>query len=260
VSDVYSPEKRKRDEDNSDINLTKTTRRESVIQSPSFSLSPSRAAPSRRQSVDNNVELPPMSLESKLEAAAEYSNHFDTGTRRSNRSNAGVPAKKLTMTIKGMLFMASYLKEWGENEVEKEAYVFATAGTMPIKQALRSDYAAEADEAACKELLQLVKIKSWKYLISRADANQSVHVKETPCSMFCKPKHDSKGSFLLWKSRLVGGGHRTDPNVYDNFEKHSPTVPIEVAMLQLGIASKERANIEVFDIPCAYLNASLSKA
>jgi hypothetical protein len=47
--------------------------------------------------------------------------------------------------------------------------------------------------------------------------------------------------------------------MYDNFEKHSPTVPTEVAMMQLGIASKERAMVEVFDIPCAYLNASLDK-
>jgi len=161
------------------------------------------------------------------------------------------------MTIQGMLYLASYLKEWGESEIEKEAYVFATAGTMPMKQALRSDYAKEADEAACKELSQLVKIKSWRYLRSHSEANQSVHTKETPCSMFLKPKHNTKGTFLLWKARLVGGGHRTDPNVYEPMEKHSPTVPIEVAMLQLASAAKERGNIEAFDIPCAYLNAKL---
>jgi len=257
--DHSSPSKRKRDEDNSNIISTKTTRRESMVPSPSFSLSPSAGASSRRQSLDNNVELPPMSLESKLEAAAEYNSHLDGGLRRSSRSNAGVPAKKYTLTIQGMLFMASYLKEWGENEQEKEAHVFATAGTLPMKQALRSDYAKEAEEAACKELLQLVKMKSWKYLRSHRDANHSVHTKETPCSMFLKPKHNSKGNFLLWKARLVGGGHRTDPNVYEPMEKHSPTVPIEVAMLQLASAIKERGNVETFDIPCAYLNAKLHK-
>jgi hypothetical protein len=162
------------------------------------------------------------------------------------------------MTITRALYMADYLKTWAKDEMELEEYaVYTTNGSMSLGKAIKSDYKEEAKVSSKKELKQLVDIKSWKYLRSRADANQSVHVKEAPCSMFCKPKHDSKGSFLLWKSRLVGGGHRTDPNVYDNFEKHSPTVPIEVAMLQLGIASKERANIEVFDIPCAYLNASL---
>jgi len=134
-----------------------------------------------------------------------------------------------------------------------------TEGHMPIGKALKSDFANEAEEAACKELLQLVKIKSWRYLLSARDANKSIHTKETPCSMFLKPKQDTIGNFLLWKARLVGGGHRTDPNVYDTFEKHSPTVPMEVAMMQLASANKENGNVEVFDIPCAYLNASLDK-
>jgi hypothetical protein len=51
-----------------------------------------------------------MSLESKLEEAADYNSHLDGTSRRSNRSNKGVPPKKYTMTMKGMLFIASYLK------------------------------------------------------------------------------------------------------------------------------------------------------
>ena len=57
--------------------------------------------------------------------------------------------------------------------------------------------------------------------------------------------------------RLVSGGHRTDPRVYNPFEKHSPTIPLEVAKLQLGIASKTNADVETFDMPTAYLNAFL---
>jgi hypothetical protein len=34
---------------------------------------------------------------------------------------------------------------------------------------------------------------------------------------------------------------------------------LEVAMMQLGVASYEKANVETFDIPCAYLNAELSR-
>ena len=59
VADFVSPEKRKRDEEINNDNNTKTARRESVIPSPSFSLSPAPIAPSRRQSLDKDVELPP---------------------------------------------------------------------------------------------------------------------------------------------------------------------------------------------------------
>ena len=59
------------------------------------------------------------------------------------------------------------------------------------------------------------------------------------------------------KGRLVAGGHMTDPNIYDPYERHAPTVPLEVAKMQLGLASYAKAEIEVFDIPTAYLNAQL---
>ena len=49
----------------------------------------------------------------------------------------------------------------------------------------------------------------------------------------------------------------TDPNIYDPYERHAPTVPLEVAKMQLGLASYAKAEIEVFDIPTAYLNAQL---
>ena len=103
----------------------------------------------------------------------------------------------------------------------------------------------------------MLKLKAWKYLRESSQADASVHKNITPCSMFLKKKHDAQGTFLLWKARLVGGGHRTDPNAFEPFETHSPTIPMEVAMMQLGVASFERAMVETFDIPCAYLNASL---
>ena len=49
----------------------------------------------------------------------------------------------------------------------------------------------------------------------------------------------------------------TDPNIYDPYELYAPTVPLEVAKMQLGLASYAKAEIEVFDIPTAYLNAQL---
>jgi hypothetical protein len=49
----------------------------------------------------------------------------------------------------------------------------------------------------------------------------------------------------------------TDPNIYDPYERHAPTVPLEVAKMQLGLDSFAKAEIEVFDISTAYLNAQL---
>ena len=43
----------------------------------------------------------------------------------------------------------------------------------------------------------------------------------------------------------------------DPYEKSSPTIPLEVAKIQLGLASYHDAELEVFEIPVAYLNAYL---
>lgn len=179
---------------------------------------------------------PTANLDSKFEIAEEksYANHLDSDfpyQRISGRGNKGQHTGRMNLSIDALNYTANYLKEW----------------------------AIMAKDAAKSELRQLVKIKSWRYLKSRRDASESVHQQVTPCSMFLKPKHNSEGTFLLWKARLVGGGHRTDPNVYEPFEKNSPTVPLEVAMLQLGSAASQNGNVEVFDIPCAYLNAVLDK-
>jgi hypothetical protein len=190
--------------------------------------------------------------------------------RRSSRSNKGVNEslhsidkvveipnrRKLHSARMNIWCMATYLRE--RITPDKPTNMVYTAGQVQIQEALRSEYAKEAEEAALKELTQLIKIKAWRYIKNPSEATPSVHKNITPSSMFLKPKHDTTGAFLLWKARLVAGGHRTDPSSYDPIEKHSPTIPIEVAMLQLGIASYEKANVEVFDIPCAYLNAHLA--
>jgi hypothetical protein len=190
--------------------------------------------------------------------------------RRSSRSNKGVNdslhsidkvvdipnRRKLHSARMNLWCIAAYLRD--RTQAHKPMNMVYSAGQVQIQEALRSEYAKEAEEAALAELAQLIKIKAWKYIKNLSEATPSVHKNITPCSMFLKPKHDTTGAFLLWKARLVAGGHRTDPSAYDPVEKHSPTIPIEVAMLQLGIASYEKANVEVFDIPCAYLNAHLA--
>ena len=186
----------------------------------------------------------------------------DNNLRRSSRSNKGVPAEKLSNTSHSALLhvdiftIAEYINHHSQ-EIHHYHEVFS-ADTIQIHEALKGEYSKEALEAAIKEISSLIiKIKSWRYIHSVHERTPSVHEKITPCSMFLKKKHDAQGKFTTWKARLVGGGHRTDHDVYEPFEKNSPTVPSEVAMMQLGQASYEKASVEVFDIPSAYLNAHL---
>jgi hypothetical protein len=128
---------------------------------------------------------------------------------------------------------------------------------MSLVKALQSEHSTAAKEAAKKELKQLVNLKTWKYLRRPQDATPSVHTRETPCSMFLKPKYDARGVFTLWKARLVDGGHMTDPERYNPHEKTSPTIGLEVVMAMLALAATKKYNVEVFDVPGAYLNANL---
>lgn len=134
--------------------------------------------------------------------------------------------------------------------------VFATE-SMTWNEAMKGEYKREAREASIKEMRGILSQKSFRYLKNISDRTPSIHERITVPNMILRPKYTAQGVFTLWKARLVSGGHRTDPNVYEPFEKHSPTVPLEVAKLQLGHASYHKAECEVFDIPTAYLNASL---
>ena len=185
----------------------------------------------------------------------------ESGLRRSTRSNKGVPSEKLANTKYSTLNMSIYSIADFIMEQSKESthyYNVFAADTIQIQEALKGNYAKEASEAAIKEITSLIKLKTWRYLMNVRDRTPSVHERITPSSMFLKMKYDARGEFLMWKARLVGGGHRTDHDVYEPLEKHSPTIPSDVAMLQLGQASYEKANVEVFDIPSAYLNAHLA--
>jgi hypothetical protein len=128
---------------------------------------------------------------------------------------------------------------------------------MSLRKAIQSEAGDAAIEAAKKELKSLVDLKTWVYLKSRSEASPSVHTRVTPCSMFLKQKFNSRGEFLLWKARLVDGGHRTDPTKYNPFEKSSPTTSLEAVYILLSMAVNLGMEIASMDVPSAYLNAGL---
>lgn len=143
------------------------------------------------------------------------------------------------------------------SKLTEPVYSVYASESMTWNEAMRSEHQREAKEASLKEMRGILNQKCFRYLKQLSDRTPSVHERITVPSMMLRPKYTAQGVFTLWKARLVSGGHRTDPNVYEPFEKHSPTVPLEVAKLQLGHASYHKAECEVFDIPTAYLNASL---
>jgi len=84
--------------------------------------------------------------------------------------------------------------------------------SMTWFEAIKCEHVKEAEAAGLKE------IKSWKY--RRPYRVRAFKI--TSPNMLFKPKYDAEGAFLLWKARFVSGGHRTDPHVYDPYEKSSP--------------------------------------
>ena len=78
-----------------------------------------------------------------------------------------------------------------------------------------------------------------------------------PSACILKDKKDSYGRFLLFKSRFYTVGNRTDAAQYDPFDKTSPTAGHDLVCLLLAYASYYAYLCETFDVPSAYVKATL---
>jgi len=181
------------------------------------------------------------------------------GTRRSLRQADSNYKHKSVVSKAGINIteLHAYLTSMSVNDVEHCNIMAADSYTF--QQAMASERHVEA-KAACKaELKGLMDQKSWRYLINISERSVSVHNIITIPMLLVGFKYNAKGEFTKCKGRMVSGGHTTDPNMYDPTEKHSPTVPIEVANIQLALASFTKAKVETLDIPMAYINAMLKE-
>jgi hypothetical protein len=123
----------------------------------------------------------------------------------------------------------------------------------------KTKYKTQVEDSAVVECKNILNFKTFKYLMRREDADETVHTALLPCSMVVKDKRDSKGELLLWKSRLATGGHMTNPETYQPFDKTSPTASMDSVYSVLGLMQHSRMNLEVCDVPSAYLNTPLPK-
>ena len=134
-----------------------------------------------------------------------------------------------------------------------------TALQITLDVAVKTKYKAQVEASAVVECKNIVDFKTFKYLMRREDAEKSIHLNLLPCSMVVKDKRDSKGELLLWKSRLATGGHMTNPDTYQPFDKTSPTASMDSVYTVLAVMQNKRMNLEVCDVPSAYLNTPLPK-
>ena len=76
-----------------------------------------------------------------------------------------------------------------------------------------------------------------------------------PSKTFLKEKFLSSGEYERTRSRLVGGGHRQDKEIYEN--NHSPTVATQSVFMIAAIAAGEGKAVATVDFPSAFLNCEL---
>jgi len=82
-------------------------------------------------------------------------------------------------------------------QVDEHQCPMSASGSLTWHEAAQSNNAAEAKEAALKELRTLTNLKSRRYLRSVSDRTPSVHNKITVPTLRLKPKYDASGGFLL---------------------------------------------------------------
>ena len=119
---------------------------------------------------------------------------------------------------------------------------------------MKTQYKAQVEASAGAECTNILNFKTFQYLRDNSQAEKTIH-----CSMVVKDKRDSKGELLLWKSRLATGSHLTNPDTYQPFDKTSPTASMDAVYTTLTIMQCNRMNLEVCDVPSAYLNTPSHK-
>jgi hypothetical protein len=126
------------------------------------------------------------------------------------------------------------------------------------EEQLNGKHSKLISDAITKELEQLIKMKTWTPIKSLEDAAKTtIHKSITGSKLIVKEKTDANGATLLWKARLVAQGHTISREKYDPFDRTAHTVPTELVFTQVAIATHEGLAIETFDVPGAYLHASL---
>eukprot|EP01037_Dinobryon_pediforme_P023086 gene23086-24436_t len=85
---------------------------------------------------------------------------------------------------------------------------------LTVKKALEL-YGDLAEASMIQEVTQMVQMEVWE-LTKRNQLSTEAIKRIIPCSLFLKEKLFPDGTFEKLKARLVAGGHRQDPTLYDS--------------------------------------------
>jgi len=146
------------------------------------------------------------------------------------------------------VMMGAHLDQWDHIAMQ-----------ITLELALKTQYKKDVEASAIAECKNILNFRTFRYLRDKSEAEKTIHPEILPCSMVVKDKRDSKGELLLWKSRLATGGHLTNPDTYQPFDKTSPTASMDSVYTVLAIMQHNKMNLEVCDVPSAYLNTPLPK-
>ena len=131
------------------------------------------------------------------------------------------------------------------------------AMVVSLEAAMKTANAVAAAAAAKKEIKSLIDHKTWRYLRNVSERQPSTHAGVEPSACIVKDKKDSRGQFLLYKARLFDVGSHTNDNNYGAFDKTSPTADHTTICLMVALASHWGLMVETFDVPSAYVKATL---
>ena len=130
-----------------------------------------------------------------------------------------------------------------------------TVMQIRLGAALKTQYKEDVEKATLKEITSIIRNKTWGYLMNLGDREVSTHTAVLPCDVLVKDKRDSLGALLLYKSRLAVGGNYVLEDGYSPFDKTSPTATIDAVYAFLAVAQRWKMQVEVGDVPTAYLHA-----
>jgi hypothetical protein len=233
-----------------------------VVQPPAVAQSPAVATPPAVVHPPVPVTPPPV-----VSTVHDVASSPDEGLRRSTRVKR--PNSMLKGTT-GEVSMCADLDQClrvafavlGDDDeltmlTDAEHWNQPTAMVVSLESAMKTVNAAAAVAAAKKEIKSLIDHRTWRYLHSIKDRQPSTHTGVEPSACIVKDKKDSRGQFLLYKARLFDVGSHTNDNNYGAFDKTSPTADHNTICLMVALASYWGLMVETFDVPSAYVKASL---
>ena len=143
--------------------------------------------------------------------------------------------------------VAKTLSNSGDPTVQEHPYSYIF---MTTKESIDS-FGFEATHVSVRKELQHMIDKGVFEVVNLSEHSKIDKNMIVPSKLFIKEKNG------VLKSRLVAGGHRQDPDIYER--KSSPTISTSGLISIATVGAAEELATATMDVDCAYLNAKRNK-